>query len=73
VPATSPRIHLWRIRRRGVHIDADLRRASRGWTLTFLRNDRPLVSFDCADEHAARAQARAMLRELQVAGWVEHW
>ena len=66
-------IRLWRARRRHVHIDADLSRVGRLWTLTFLRNDRPLARIEFASEQAARGTARAKLRELQIAGWTEHW
>jgi len=66
-------VRLWRARRRHVHIDADLSRDGRRWALTFLRNDRPLARIDFASEKAARAVARAKLRELQIAGWTEHW
>lgn len=68
-----PPIRLWRARRRGVRIDAELRSDRGRWTLFFLRNDRPLASLDCADERTARSRARATLRELELAGWIEHW
>ena len=48
-------------------------RGRAGWELTFLRNDRPLVTLEFASERAARSRARARLRELQIAGWTEHW
>jgi hypothetical protein len=70
---SSHPVRLWRARRRHVHIDADLGRNGRQWTLTFLRNDRPLARIDFASEKAARAVAHAKLRELQIAGWTEHW
>jgi hypothetical protein len=69
----SRRIRIWRARRRHVHIDAILEGRGRRWVLTFVRNDRPLASIDFATERAARTAARARLRELEVAGWVDHW
>lgn len=67
------RLRLWRARRRHVHIDAILERGRRTCVLVFLRNDRPLASLDYPDERAARAAARARLRQLEVAGWTDHW
>lgn len=69
----TTRIRLWRARRRHVHIDAELHRSAGRCTLLFLRNDRPLAALDCADERTARSQARAKLRELELAGWIDHW
>ena len=67
------RLRLWRARRRHVHIDAILECRRRSWVLVFLRNDRPLATLDYPDERAARRAARARLRQLEVAGWVDHW
>ena len=66
-------LRLWRVRRRHTHIDAVLEREAGRWAVAFLRNDRPLVTLEFADERAARSHARARLRELQIAGWTEHW
>jgi hypothetical protein len=68
-----PPIRLWRARRRHAHIDAVLARHSRRWILTFLKNDRALVSFEFGTAREARTRARARLTELQLAGWTEHW
>jgi hypothetical protein len=67
------RIRLWRARRRHVHIDAILERVGRSWVLRFLRNDRPLAALDYPDEGAARSAARVRLRQLEMAGWTDHW
>jgi len=67
------RIRLWRARRRHVHIDAILDRGSHPCVLTFFRQDRPLASIEFANERSARSAARAKLRELEVAGWTDHW
>jgi hypothetical protein len=67
------RVRLWRARRRHVHIDAVLNRDNGRWILIFLRNDRPLAAIDFGSETAARSAARAKLRELEVAGWTDHW
>ena len=69
----TDRIRLWRARRRHVHIDAILERGRRAWVLRFLRNDRLLAALDYPDERAARSAARARLRQLEVAGWTDHW
>jgi len=66
-------IRLWRARRRHLHIDAVLERRRGQWTVTFSRNDRPLAAIDFPDERTARLEARARLRELELAGWIDHW
>ena len=69
----SGRIRLWRARRRHLHIDAMLEPSRHSCTLIFLRNDRPLAALDYPNERAARSAGRARLRQLEMAGWVEHW
>jgi hypothetical protein len=64
---------LWRARRRHAHIDAILGRRGRQVTLTFARNDRPMLTLEFPSARSARAHARARLRELEIAGWIEHW
>jgi hypothetical protein len=66
-------LRLWRMRRRGQHLDAILNSDGRNWTLTFLRNDRPLLKLDFRSERLARGDAAGRRRELEVAGWTEHW
>ena len=65
--------HLWRARRRHTHVDAFLAETSVAWTLQYLRNDKPLLTMEFTNERTARHHARAKLRELQLAGWIEHW
>lgn len=71
----SPDLHarLWRVRKRHDHIDALLQEAADGWQLQFGRNDRVLVvlRFETLDE--AQREADKRLRDLQRAGWTEHW
>jgi hypothetical protein len=64
---------LWRVRRQHDHIDAALGRSERDWTLEFRRNDRLLVSLRFTARDDAAAVAAGRLRELQRAGWNEHW
>jgi len=66
-------VRLWRARRRHAHIDAILERGHQSCVLKFLRNDRLLAALDFPNEPVARTAARARLRELERAGWVEHW
>ncbi len=66
-------IRLWRARRRHDHIDAVLQRAGSGWVLQFSRNDKPMLSRPYARQADARADAVARLKELQRAGWTDHW
>lgn len=65
--------HLWRARRRHAHVDAVLAETPEAWTVQYLRNDKPLVTMEFTDERTARHHARTKLRELQLAGWMEHW
>ena len=67
------RTRLWRARRRHVHIDAVLEGRGRLWVLTFFRNDRPMASIEFPTQRAARSAARIKLKELEVAGWIDHW
>ena len=64
---------LWRARRRHDHVDAMLEHDGVTWRLSFLRNDRPLLTMDYADREIARVEAKRRLRELQRAGWTVHW
>jgi len=64
---------MWRVRRRGQWIDATIDQSGKKWRLTFTRNGRVLAvsEFDTRDE--GREAARTRLRELERAGWTEHW
>jgi hypothetical protein len=70
---TTALLRLWRARRRHAHIDAMLRQCADGWEVSYSRDDRPLMSrrFDTEDD--ARADAATRFRELQRAGWIDHW
>ena len=41
--------------------------------LEYWRNDRPLVTRRYETEMKARGEAEARLKELQRAGWIDHW
>lgn len=69
----SEGLRLWRARRRHDRIDAVLQRAGSGWVLQFSRNDKPMLSRPYARQADARADAATRLKELQRAGWVDHW
>jgi hypothetical protein len=64
---------LWRIRRRHDHIDATVERVREGWKLSFVQNERLLLTRQHSTRQAAEAEADAKLRELQRAGWNTHW
>ena len=64
---------LWRARRRHAHIDAMLRQSAGGWEVSYSRDNRPLMSRRFDTEEDARADATARFRELQRAGWIDHW
>ena len=64
---------LWRVRRRHVHIDAELHEDAGAWQLEFLRNDRLMLRWRFVDQRAARQEADRRLRELQRVGWTLHW
>lgn len=66
-------IRLWRARRRQNRIDALLRRTGTDWELSFVRNDRLMVTRRYLREKAARSEAAERLRDLERAGWVSHW
>jgi hypothetical protein len=70
---TAAHLRLWRARRRHVHIDAMLRQCADGWEVSYSRDDRPLMSRRFETEDDARADAVARFRELQRAGWIDHW
>ena len=64
---------LWRVRRRGQLIDATLAKAGDRWRVVFTRNGRQLFEseFDTREQAANAAEVR--LRELERAGWTQHW
>ena len=66
-------VRLWRARRRHAHIDALLRADGDVWEVSYSRDDRPLLSQVFPTEDAAREDADIRLRDLQRAGWVDHW
>lgn len=70
---TEVLLRLWRARRRHAHIDATLRECHNGWEVSYSRDDRLLVSRHFETEADARADADARFRELQRAGWIDHW
>lgn len=61
------------MRRRRDHIDAELGTLGDTWELTYLRNDRPMLSWRYAEEAEARRDATERRRELERAGWIFHW
>ena len=72
VPSRS--LRLWRARRRHHHIDAVVSDDSvAGWELTFLYDDRPLITLTFADRDGAVAEADRRLGDLLRAGWNVHW
>jgi len=64
---------IWRVRRRGYWIDATLGRRGRGWRVTYARNGRMLAVSEFDTREEALDAARTRLRELERAGWTEHW
>jgi hypothetical protein len=64
---------LWRVRRRGDWIDASLAGRGATWCLQYARKGRPLAEWDFNTREQAVDAARAKLRELERAGWTEHW
>ena len=70
---TDVLLRLWRARRRHAHIDAMLRRRADGWEVSYSRDDRPLMTRLFESEEEARGDATARFRELQRAGWIDHW
>jgi hypothetical protein len=66
-------MRLWRARRRHDHIEAELRPDGAAWVLAYARNDRLLLEQRYTREDAARDDAAARLKDLQRAGWVDHW
>jgi hypothetical protein len=64
---------MWRARQRHAHIDAMLRACADGWEVSYSRDDRLLLSRQFSTEEDARADATARFRDLQRAGWVDHW
>jgi len=71
--AAGPRERLWRARRRHNIIDALLRNADDGWVLEFQRNGRSLMTWRFGTREAASVEAESRLRDLQRAGWNDHW
>ena len=67
------RLRLWRARRRHDCIDAVLSAGDAGCVLEYVRNDRRLLRRAYPTEDAAREDAEIRLKELQRAGWVDHW
>jgi hypothetical protein len=73
-PAKPPEsVRLFRARRRHDRIDAVLRRAGARWELVYSRNDREMFARTFVHASSAREEAASRLKELQRAGWVDHW
>jgi len=66
-------LRLWRARRRHDRIDVVLRSIGTTWVLEYIRNDRPMFMRRYETEMKARADAAERLKELQRAGWIDHW
>ena len=64
---------LWRLRRRHHYIDAILQESVDGCTLEFRLNGKSLVTWRRENRKQASADAMTRLRDLQRAGWNEHW
>jgi hypothetical protein len=64
---------LWRLRRRVDHLDAVLRQTEAGWELTFLLNDRRLMTTTFETRALAHADADVRRKDLVRAGWTLHW
>jgi hypothetical protein len=64
---------IWRARRRGEWIDASIELHGERWRLRLTRKARSLGSWEFASREAAVEAGRLRLRELQRAGWTEHW
>jgi hypothetical protein len=74
IPPTDTLTHrLWRLRRRHDHLDARVQPVGTGWTLTFVLNDRELLTTTFDTREAAVEDAEARRRDLVRVGWNLHW
>jgi len=64
---------IWRARRRGDWIDASVEPRGERWRLLLTRKARTLGAWEFDSRDQAVLAAGARLRELQRAGWTEHW
>lgn len=64
---------LWRLRRRVDHLDASLRQTEAAWELTFVLNDRRLMTTTFETRALAEADADVRRTDLVRAGWTMHW
>ena len=73
--ASIPEVRrLWRLRKRHHHVDADLRReGTLGVELRFVYDGRPVFIRRWKTARSALARAAEKRRELERAGWVDHW
>jgi hypothetical protein len=71
--AMEPHERLWRARRRHNYIDALVQDGPDGCLLEFRRNGKQLMTWRLANREAASAEAMTRLRDLQRAGWTDHW
>ena len=64
---------LWRVRKRHDHIDATLAPTAGRWELAYAHNDKPMVVWRYTEQHEAQTDAEARRRQLERAGWTNHW
>lgn len=64
---------LWRLRKRNHRVDAQLEESPRRVELRFVYDGRPVFAREWRTRRSALAQASKKRRELERAGWVEHW
>ena len=70
----SGQVRLWRLRKRNHHVDADVTRAgSHEVELRFSYDGRTMLVRRCRTNRSARARATEKRKELELAGWTEHW
>ena len=64
---------LWRLRKRNHCVDAQLEETSRRVKLRFAYDGRAVFAREWRTRRSALAHASKKRRELERAGWVEHW
>ncbi len=65
---------LWRLRKRNHRVDAELEQSGANRVeLRFVYDGRPVFAREWRTRRSALAHASQKRRELERAGWVEHW
>ena len=64
---------LWRLRKRNHRVEAHLEEMARRVELRFDYDGRPIFARRWRTRRSALAHASKKRRELERAGWIEHW